>query len=398
MWKVGNTNVRLGRNFGSTSQGSATVAIGNSAGETNQNDNSIAIGHEAGWDSQGVDAIVIGTSAGYEDQHDNTIVLNASGSALNTEQANSICINPVRESTHAGSLVRYNESTSEMVHAPIDTVVDGKSLVVSGTDFKIGTFVFQTLIDALASDHISTGDVVEVFRPRGRGPLEHVMPEMWGPVSGVGAEEAFEAAGAHARVRMIPFLANGYYTFTRPVYMALHLKDAGHVQLYAAVEPSLTSNYDESISSSEYNNFSILKCTKPPLLGEGEGLPWINENTFYVNRINDSSRPSELSIIGSWYAHNHNYFYGGTIEGDVNIYIDGNSNYIHNLRLGAATKSVQTIVFSDRSKSNYIEREKPITSKYQNQVFIPLRLQTPLEVTPLFMPTRPIPTTSLFFH
>ncbi|KNC81111.1 hypothetical protein SARC_06536 [Sphaeroforma arctica JP610] len=163
MWKVGNSKVRLGSSAGSVRQGSSVVALGDSAGMTDQQDNGVAIGTEAGYDNQGEQAIAIGTRAGRENQHDNTIVLNAYSSALNTQQSNSLCVNPVRESTDAGNLVRYNESTSEMVHAPIDTVVDGKSLVVSGTDSKIDAFVFQSLVDALISDHISTGDVVEVF-------------------------------------------------------------------------------------------------------------------------------------------------------------------------------------------------------------------------------------------
>lgn len=103
----------IGSGAGSNSQKSNGIAIGNTAGATTQGVDGIAIGSRAGNSSQGTNAIAIGEQAGQANQHANTIVLNASGAALNTGQASSCYIKPIRSGV-TGSLLHVNRTTNEV--------------------------------------------------------------------------------------------------------------------------------------------------------------------------------------------------------------------------------------------------------------------------------------------
>jgi hypothetical protein len=104
----------VGRGSGQTSQGINSVAIGNVAGQTAQRDNAVAVGAAAAKTSQGSYAVAMGYKAGETNQHDNTVVLNASGSALNTAQASSFYVKPVRGGDIAASALAYT-SAGEIV-------------------------------------------------------------------------------------------------------------------------------------------------------------------------------------------------------------------------------------------------------------------------------------------
>ena len=104
---------------GETSQGASATAVGLGAGRSYQGANAVAVGDGAGAASQGDFAVALGYLAGYATQHDNTSILNATGLALNTAQASSFYVAPVRDSYNAAFL-RYDVTSKEITYtAPI---------------------------------------------------------------------------------------------------------------------------------------------------------------------------------------------------------------------------------------------------------------------------------------
>jgi hypothetical protein len=110
----GSSAVAVGYGAGYTKQGVEAVAVGVSAGNTSQGTNAVAVGYGAGLLSQGTQAVAVGYAAGQNNQHDNSIVLNASGAALNTAQASSFYVAPVRGGNFAASALAYT-SAGEIV-------------------------------------------------------------------------------------------------------------------------------------------------------------------------------------------------------------------------------------------------------------------------------------------
>jgi hypothetical protein len=104
----------VGTEAGNTSQGSYATALGYQAGQTSQGPNAVAVGRRAGATNQGVNAVAVGWEAGQTNQHDNSIVLNASGAALDTAQASSFYVKPVRGGNFAASALAYT-SAGEVV-------------------------------------------------------------------------------------------------------------------------------------------------------------------------------------------------------------------------------------------------------------------------------------------
>jgi hypothetical protein len=110
----GGYTVAVGLQTGQTSQGTGAIAAGHDAGRYNQGSYATAVGNGAGLTSQGSNAVAVGNAAGQTNQHDNTVVLNASGSALNTAQASSFYVKPVRGGNFAASALAYT-SAGEVV-------------------------------------------------------------------------------------------------------------------------------------------------------------------------------------------------------------------------------------------------------------------------------------------
>ena len=104
-------------------QNSNCVAIGTSAGRTSQQSNSIAIGNSAGSNNLGSNSIAIGAFAGLTNAHDRCIIINATGSTLQTQQADSLYISPIRPLSNANVLT-YNTSTSEITHTAKSFIID----------------------------------------------------------------------------------------------------------------------------------------------------------------------------------------------------------------------------------------------------------------------------------
>jgi hypothetical protein len=149
----GGSAVAVGYLAGATSQGSQAVAVGYLAGQTSQGANATAIGRDAGRFNQGSNALALGYAAGYTSQHANSIVLNASGSALDTAQASSFYVKPVRGGNFAASALAYT-SAGEVVeetnvhfdtsgNVGVGTASPGYTLDVHGTS-NVGALTATT--------------------------------------------------------------------------------------------------------------------------------------------------------------------------------------------------------------------------------------------------------------
>jgi hypothetical protein len=113
----GNFACGFGIGAGEQVQGSNATAVGAYAGGVNQGIRSVAIGTSAGHDYQGTYAIAIGANAAYSNQHISSIMLNATGANLNTTQANSLFIKPIRNVTGNVDFtvtLKYNPTTGEI--------------------------------------------------------------------------------------------------------------------------------------------------------------------------------------------------------------------------------------------------------------------------------------------
>jgi hypothetical protein len=110
----GTAATAVGREAGVISQGASATAVGRFAGRYNQGIQATAIGHRAGESNQGDYAIALGDYAGFQNQHTKTIVLNATNTTLNTAQASSFYVKPVRGGDIAASALAYT-SAGEIV-------------------------------------------------------------------------------------------------------------------------------------------------------------------------------------------------------------------------------------------------------------------------------------------
>jgi hypothetical protein len=118
----GESAIAIGASAGTLGQNTYAIAIGAAAAATGQGEYSIAVGTNAGYEYQGNGAIAIGQSAGYSSQNNNSIVINATGTELNSPNANTFTVKPVRGDstanlTSAGfKQVYYNPTTGEFAY------------------------------------------------------------------------------------------------------------------------------------------------------------------------------------------------------------------------------------------------------------------------------------------
>jgi len=119
----------LGRNAGIEFQGQKAVAVGYIAGGSYQGSESVAVGSRAGNTNQGAQSVAIGSLAGQVNQHANTIILNATGAALNSDNASALYIAPIRTATNTNVLL-YNPTTKEVTTS---ANIPGNAANVTGT-------------------------------------------------------------------------------------------------------------------------------------------------------------------------------------------------------------------------------------------------------------------------
>ena len=121
-----------------------------------------------------------------------------------------------------------------------------------------------------------------------------------------------------------------------------------HLQVYA----STTLSTDGSIAYSQFKGGQWDKLsldTDPANAGGdtsggiGSSVQWINENMFYVSRCFEF-------YMGGSYRHNHNRFYGLTLENSATFNMQaGNKNRFYNLRFEAGPT---TIIFGVETANN----------------------------------------------
>lgn len=104
---------------------------------------------------------------------------------------------------------------------------------------------------------------------------------------------------------------------------------ANYVQLYA--DTSFADSYAVQYSTFNFKNCVTLEITNNATT-TGDYRQYINENTFYLNAIQNMLINS-ATVGGLKYHHNHNTFHGGSFEAAAVINMQvGSSNYVHNIR------------------------------------------------------------------
>jgi hypothetical protein len=118
-------------------------------------------------------------------------------------------------------------------------------------------------------------------------------------------------------------------TTTNPVVRILGAKNqwitvkrCAYIQLYADTDNATTTSC--GYSSFWFNFVTKLEFNTNPS-PSGSTTQWINENTFYLNRI------AELFIDGT-YNHNNNKFFDGSFEGGTITFNVGASNLVRDIR------------------------------------------------------------------
>jgi hypothetical protein len=124
----------------------------------------------------------------------------------------------------------------------------------------------------------------------------------------------------------------------------ISIQRSEYVQVYADTDPVTGGSQD---SSSAYSTFNLRFVSKLELANNesttGSTIQWINENNFFLNRINT------LEIKGT-YSHNHNMFLRGAFEnGNINI-----SNGSQNQILDARAEGGLNVVFSANAANNLV--------------------------------------------
>lgn len=144
----------------------------------------------------------------------------------------------------------------------------------------------------------------------------------------------------------------------------INIERCDYLQLYA--------NYNASVASTDYSiaysTFNLKKVDTIHFLGVEKG--WINENYFYLNRTNN------IIFADNPYHHNHNKFYGGTMEGAGKIDIQrGDNNYFYGFRFerypSSPTNQQLIINFGEYTWNNSIEASWLSSPHYTNEPYNP---------------------------
>ncbi|WP_309207071.1 hypothetical protein [Escherichia marmotae] len=144
----------------------------------------------------------------------------------------------------------------------------------------------------------------------------------------------------------------------------INIERCDYLQLYA--------NYNASVASTDYSiaysTFNLKKVDTIHFLGVENG--WINENYFYLNRTNN------IIFADNPYHHNHNKFYGGTMEGAGKIDIQrGDNNHFYGFRFerypSSPTNQQLIINFGEYTWNNSIEATWLSSPAYTNEPYNP---------------------------
>lgn len=150
----------------------------------------------------------------------------------------------------------------------------------------------------------------------------------------------------------------------------IHVEFTSYFQVYAdthSVGETALRNLDYSSAYSSYwiKFATTVELTNNPANAGGAAnsdpggtVQWITENQFYLNRTANI-------LINGTYAHNHNKFHNGTLEGTATINVDrGTDNWFKGMRFEAGPT---TISFGTNSQRNVVECTW-ISSRYPSSV------------------------------
>jgi len=162
-WITGDTNIAIGGNAGSITQGIFGVAVGANAGNISQGEVAIAVGYNAGLTNQGTGSIAIGAFAGDNQGEYSTIIgynAGATGTAANSiilsagptgiSSANpGFYVNPIRTNVNTSSTyaLYYNydgNGSGDVYEITVSTTSDGR-LKTDISDTQLGLNFIEAL-------------------------------------------------------------------------------------------------------------------------------------------------------------------------------------------------------------------------------------------------------------
>lgn len=148
----------------------------------------------------------------------------------------------------------------------------------------------------------------------------------------------------------------------------ISVEKSDYLQLYADSDESV---YEKDYSIA-YSTFTLKYVKTINIRGINRG--WINENQFFLNRIHF------VTIQDGNYSHNHNKFFGGTMEEKGAIDIQrGHNNHFFGLRFerdGSKPDRTLAIKFGSYTWNNSIEASWLSSAAYSNEPYNPNDLVT----------------------
>jgi len=152
-------SIAIGLEAGRDYQQGRAVAIGKGSGTFTQGLNAVALGDGAGYRSQGQYAVAIGSKAGDNNQSEYSIILNASGVELDSYEANTFVVKPVRRVSNISANVLGYTSNGEIVDHRSLTLSDNLvtvtgSLQVNGNIHASGNLVTLGIQNLVVDDPI----------------------------------------------------------------------------------------------------------------------------------------------------------------------------------------------------------------------------------------------------
>lgn len=158
----GTQSVALGGSAGQYDQSNGSVAVGALAGAINQGQRAVALGTLAGSNTQGEYAIAIGNFAAPNNQAANSIVISAMGSGLNNTTANSLKIEPIRNTIGNSGVLQYNSDTKEVSYSDdisgfVGNLATTGSNTFNGNQTITGSINITEILNLSPLDPLPTG-------------------------------------------------------------------------------------------------------------------------------------------------------------------------------------------------------------------------------------------------
>ena len=185
-------SVAIGVNSGQFLQNIDAVAIGNLAGNQTQGFSAVSIGSGAGQSNQGDFSIAIGKYAGHIDQKNNSIYLNASGNIpanIAYQNIQGFFVNPIRNNNTLGSnIVCYSPTTNELsyntsgISSPAFTIASATGRIqysVASTTLPSATTITPTRNIHFVSGIIQISTITNIFGSPSSAQITLIPTGLW---------------------------------------------------------------------------------------------------------------------------------------------------------------------------------------------------------------------------